>query len=202
MNTISSQSKTFKTSITKEEIAELPIEEFNGQIEIVQTIEEVKKALEILKEQKLLGFDSETKPSFVKGKINNVCLIQLSTLSTCYLFRINMADMLSDIISEIMENENIMKIGLSLKDDFSGINKLQNFSPNNFIDLQKYVKQFGITDNSLSKIYAIVFNKKISKSQRLTNWEAETLTDKQMKYAALDAWAALVIYQQLKNEVK
>ncbi|MBO5827748.1 MAG: 3'-5' exonuclease [Paludibacteraceae bacterium] len=202
MNTISSQSKTFKTSITKEEIAELPIEEFNGQIEIVQTIEEAKKALEILKEQKLLGFDSETKPSFVKGKINNVCLIQLSTLSTCYLFRINMADMLSDIISEIMENENIMKIGLSLKDDFSGINKLQNFSPNNFIDLQKYVKQFGITDNSLSKIYAIVFNKKISKSQRLTNWEAETLTDKQMKYAALDAWAALVIYQQLKNEVK
>ena len=202
MNTISSQSKTFKTSITKEEIAELPIEEFNGQIEIVQTIEEAKKALEILKEQKLLGFDSETKPSFVKGKINNVCLIQLSTLSTCYLFRINMADMLSDIISEIMENENIMKIGLSLKDDFSGINKLQNFSPNNFIDLQKYVKQFGITDNSLSKIYAIVYNKKISKSQRLTNWEAETLTDKQMKYAALDAWAALVIYQQLKNEVK
>ena len=202
MNTISSQSKTFKTSITKEEIAELPIEEFNGQIEIVQTIEEAKKALEILKEQKLLGFDSETKPSFVKGKINNVCLIQLSTLSTCYLFRINIADMLSDIISEIMENENIMKIGLSLKDDFSGINKLQNFSPNNFIDLQKYVKQFGITDNSLSKIYAIVFNKKISKSQRLTNWEAETLTDKQMKYAALDAWAALVIYQQLKNEVK
>lgn len=202
MNTISSQSKTLKTSITKEEIAELPIEEFNGQIEIVQTIEEAKKALEILKEQKLLGFDSETKPSFVKGKINNVCLIQLSTLSTCYLFRINMADMLSDIISEIMENENIMKIGLSLKDDFSGINKLQNFSPNNFIDLQKYVKQFGITDNSLSKIYAIVFNKKISKSQRLTNWEAETLTDKQMKYAALDAWAALVIYQQLKNEVK
>ena len=202
MNTISSQSKTFKTSITKEEIAELPIEEFNGQIEIVQTIEEAKKALEILKEQKLLGFDSETKPSFVKGKINNVCLIKLSTLSTCYLFRINMADMLSDIISEIMENENIMKIGLSLKDDFSGINKLQNFSPNNFIDLQKYVKQFGITDNSLSKIYAIVFNKKISKSQRLTNWEAETLTDKQMKYAALDAWAALVIYQQLKNEVK
>ena len=113
-----------------------------------------------------------------------------------------MAEMLSDIISEIMENENIMKIGLSLKDDFSGINKLQNFSPNNFIDLQKYVKQFGIADNSLSKIYAIVFNKKISKSQRLTNWEAETLTDKQMKYAALDAWAALVIYQQLKNEVK
>lgn len=202
MNTISSQSKTFKTSITKEEIAELPIEEFNGQIEVVQTIEEAKKALGILKEQKLLGFDSETKPSFVKGKINNVCLIQLSTLSTCYLFRINMAEMLSDIISEIMENENIMKIGLSLKDDFSGINKLQNFSPNNFIDLQKYVKQFGIADNSLSKIYAIVFNKKISKSQRLTNWEAETLTDRQMKYAALDAWAALVIYQQLKNEVK
>lgn len=202
MNTISSQSKTFKTSITKEEIAELPIEEFNGQIEVVQTIEEAKKALGILKKQKLLGFDSETKPSFVKGKINNVCLIQLSTLSTCYLFRINMAEMLSDIISEIMENENIMKIGLSLKDDFSGINKLQNFSPNNFIDLQKYVKQFGIADNSLSKIYAIVFNKKISKSQRLTNWEAETLTDKQMKYAALDAWAALVIYQQLKNEVK
>lgn len=202
MNTISSQSKTFKTSITKEEIAELPIEEFNGQIEVVQTIEEAKKALGILKKQKLLGFDSETKPSFVKGKINNVCLIQLSTLSTCYLFRINMAEMLSDIISEIMENENIMKIGLSLKDDFSGINKLQNFSSNNFIDLQKYVKQFGIADNSLSKIYAIVFNKKISKSQRLTNWEAETLTDKQMKYAALDAWAALVIYQQLKNEVK
>lgn len=202
MSTISSQNNIFRTSISKEEIAELPIEEFNGQIEIVQTIEEAKRALEILKSQTILGFDSETKPSFVKGKSNNVCLIQLSTLSTCYLFRINMAEMLGDIIKDIMENEDIVKIGLSLKDDFSGINKLQNFKPNNFIDLQKYVKNFGIVDNSLSKIYAIVFNKKISKSQRLTNWEAETLTEKQMKYAALDAWAALIIYQNLKNEVK
>lgn len=198
---ISSQNNIFRTSITKEEIAMLPIEEFSGTIEVIETKEEAKKALDILKTQPILGFDSETKPSFTKGKSNNVCLIQLSTLSTCYLFRINKDEMLPEIIEEIMKNEEITKIGLSLKDDFTGINKLQKFKPNNCIDLQKYVKQFGITDNSLSKIYAIIFNKKISKSQRLTNWEAETLTEKQKNYAALDAWAALVIYQQLESKL-
>jgi hypothetical protein len=149
---ISSQNNIFRTSITKEEIAMLPIEEFSGTIEVIETKEEAKKALDILKTQPILGFDSETKPSFTKGKSNNVCLIQLSTLSTCYLFRINKDEMLPEIIEEIMKNEKITKIGLSLKDDFTGINKLQKFKPNNCIDLQKYVKQFGITDNSLSKI--------------------------------------------------
>lgn len=200
MSTISSLSKTYRPTISKEEIAEFPIEEFEGQIEIVQTLEEAHEALRILKKETIIGFDSETKPSFVKGKCNNVCLIQLSTQTTCFLFRINKAEMLTDIIKEIMENEEILKIGLSLKDDFSGINKLHKFKPKNFIDLQNHVKQFGIMDNSLTKIYAILFNKKISKSQRLTNWEADTLTDKQMKYAALDAWAALVIYQHLETK--
>lgn len=182
--------------ITKDEIAALPVVEYQGRIVTIQTEEDANKAIEYLSTFSILGFDTETKPAFKKGVINKVALLQLSTEDTCFLFRLNMIGMPA-ALSALLANESVLKVGLSLKDDFAQLNRLAGITPRGFIELQSFVKPFGIADNSLQKIFAILFKQKISKKQRLTNWAADILTDAQKKYASLDAWACLKIYLKL-----
>lgn len=189
----------FSKSITKDEIATLPIEAFQGRIIVVQSLLEAEKAIRFLAGFDLLGFDTETKPSFKKGSSNKVALIQLSTENTCFLFRLNYIG-IPECLVKLLTNTGIKKIGLSLRDDFSALRRRIPLEPEGFLDLQNYVGRFGIEDVSLQKIYAIIFRKKISKGQRLTNWEADILSDAQKKYASLDAWACLKIYKLLKQQ--
>lgn len=185
--------------IDKEQIAELPVETFPGKIIIVDTWLEVEKAIDFLQKQPVIGFDTETKPSFKRGQTHKVALMQLSTEDICFLFRLNKIEY-PDALDDVVCNSAIKKIGLSLRDDFAAIHKRSSKTPQNFIDLQSFVKQFDIEYNSLRKIYALLFGKKISKNQRLSNWEAERLTDAQQSYAAIDAWACLKIYNYLNNQ--
>lgn len=185
-------------TIDKETINRLPIESFAGCIHVIESVDAAKQAIEKLHNHTLLGLDTETKPSFRKGRTNKVSLVQLSTDTDCYLFRINKIGFI-DELRNLMIDRSITKIGLSLHDDFKVLHKIDDFEPHNYIDLQNIVKQYGIQDMSLQKIYAIVFGKKISKSQRLSNWEAPTLSVPQQYYAALDAWACLRIYQTLQE---
>jgi len=185
-------------TITKEQIAELPVEKFMGRIVVVDHEEKIADALNYLSVQQALGFDTETKPAFKRGQVHKVALLQLATQEACFLFRLNKIGY-PDELEAIMVNPAIRKIGLSLRDDFAAINKRSARKPENFIDLQVFVDKFGIEDNSLQKIYAILFGKKISKSQRLSNWEAPELTPAQQSYAAIDAWACLRIYDHLTN---
>ena len=191
----------FRESISKEEINSLPVLEYEGRnIVLVDTLSKLKTTIEVLKNEEVLGFDTETKPSFEKGKMNKVALLQLSTADTCYLIRLNVLGMQNPII-EILSSEKPLKIGLSLKDDYKMLNRRRSFKPAGFLDLQSVIGKFGIKDLSLQKIYAIIFNKKISKSQRLTNWQAPNLTLQQQKYAAVDAWACMDIYNVIKDEL-
>ena len=191
----------FRESISKEEINSLPILEYEGRnIVLVDTLSKLKTTIEVLKNEEVLGFDTETKPSFEKGKMNKVALLQLSTADTCYLIRLNVLGMQNSII-ELLSSEKPLKIGLSLKDDYKMLNRRRSFKPAGFLDLQSVIGKFGIKDLSLQKIYAIMFNKKISKSQRLTNWQAPNLTLQQQKYAAVDAWACMDIYNVIKDEL-
>lgn len=183
-------------TISKEVIAELPVEVFTGKIVVVDHKEEVSKAVAALIEHSSLGFDTETKPAFQRGHSHKVALMQLSTTDECYLFRLNKIGY-PDELDEIICNPDIKKIGLSLRDDFAAIRKRSDKKPVNFIDLQSFVDDYGIDDNGLQRIYAILFGKKISKSQRLSNWEASSLTEAQKNYAAIDAWACLRIYNHL-----
>lgn len=185
-------------SISKEEIANLAIEEFPGRIITIQTVSDADKAVDYLMGFDKVGFDTETRPSFKKGQHYKISLMQLSTEDTCFLFRLNYID-IPDSLKRFLKSDQILKIGLSLRDDFGAIRKRTNVEPLHFLDLQNYVGQFGIEDASLQKIYAILFNKKISKGQRLSNWEADVLTESQKKYAALDAWACLQIYNLLNE---
>ena len=176
-------------TISKEAISQMEQVLFPGRIIVVQTPEEARKAVSYLSKFSILGFDTETRPSFKKGHSHQVALIQIATEDTCFLFRINQIGFL-DSIKELLNNEHITKIGLSIHDDFTMLHKISDFVPQNFINIQ---------DMSLQKVYAIIFGKKISKSQRLSNWEAENLTDAQKKYAATDAWACIEIYKRLRS---
>lgn len=183
-------------TISKEQVAELPLETFKGEIVCVDHLERVREACDFLSSQSALGFDTETKPAFKRGQVNKVALMQLSTEDKCFLFRLNKIGY-PDELEDILGNPEIKKIGLSLRDDFAAIRKRSGQKPENFVDLQAFVDKFGIEDNSLQKIYAILFGRKISKNQRVSNWEAETLTSAQQTYAAIDAWACLRIYNHL-----
>ena len=189
----------FTQAITKEAISQMPREVFPGRIIVVDTEKGIDEALLCLTSASEVGFDTETRPSFSKKTHYKMSLIQLSTDDTCYLIRLNKLKKMPSALEVFLKNEEVKKIGLSLRDDFHGLHSLTNISPGNFIDLQQYVVPFGIVDMSLQKIYAILFGKKISKRERLSNWEAETLTEAQKHYAALDAWSCLRIYQFLEH---
>lgn len=192
--------ETAKILITKEEMSGMPIVAFPGRIIVADTVEKGEQAIaELLESCDTVGFDTETKPSFRKGQTHSVALIQISTETTCYLFRVNKTGIFESL-KQFLESEKISKIGLSLKDDFKVLNRLAPFTPKGFIDLQSVVGRFSIGEGSLQKIYAIIFGERISKSQRLSNWEAASLSASQCNYASIDAWACLRIYRTLMAE--
>lgn len=191
----------FRSKISKEEINQLPIVEFRGKIIVVDNKEKENEAISELSKEKVVGIDTETRPSFKRGVFYKVSLLQFSTERTSYLFRLNKIGF-SDKLTEFLSKKEILKVGLSLRDDFNGLGKQKKFKPECFVDIQNIAKEYGILELSLQKIYAIIFGQKISKSQRLSNWENEVLTEKQQRYAATDAWATLQIYLQLTQEKK
>ena len=186
-------------SISKEQVSSLPVMEYDGRTIVINNPKDADKAIKYLLSQPIVGFDTETRPSFKKGQSHKVCLMQIATNAECFLFRLNKTGF-TESIRKFLECENVVKVGLSLNDDLRALHKLENFTPGSFIDLQSFVKKYDISDNSLQKIYAILFDKRISKGQRLTNWEADTLTPPQQAYASLDAKACLDIYNLLTTE--
>lgn len=177
----------------------MPTVLFQGRIIVIDTPTDAEKAVKALSTESIIGIDTETRPSFKKGVHYNVSLLQLSTADTCFLFRLNRIG-LPDPLINLLEREDIIKVGLSLHDDYQALAKRKKFTAGNFFDLQKYVKKFGIEEMSLQKIFAIIFGQRISKGQQLTNWDIDVLTDKQKLYAATDAWACLTIYNHLNRQ--
>lgn len=189
----------YPESISKEQLAELPVASFPGAAVVVDTPEAVAPALEALEAARCIGFDTETRPSFRKGVMFPVALLQLATPTQCFLFRLNIIGM-PPRLREFLESKDFTKIGLSVKDDFNAMRRLvPSLRPDGFVELQELARRNGINESSLKKIYAIIFGCRISKGQRLTNWEAPKLTPSQCAYAALDAWACLRIYNSLSH---
>ena len=188
-----------QNKISKQSVAALPKVNFEGRIFVVNTEAEARKAISYLNTHSIVGVDTETRPSFKKGTTHKVALLQISTHDTCFLFRLNRLG-LPDFLEEFLQND-VLKVGLSLKADFAMLRKRNTKDPRsgNWVELQDYVPRFGIEEKSLQKIYALLFGKKISKSQRLSNWEAEVLTEAQQLYAATDAWACVEIYNYLDD---
>ncbi len=171
---------------------------FPGDIHVIDSIYHVNEAVRVLSNSPLVGFDTETRPSFRKGIVHKTALIQISTLDECFLFRSCKIGM-PDVLAQYLASAEHKKVGLSLHDDFKIMRKLSNMEPAGFIDLQDVVGDYCITDISLQKIYAILFGGKIAKGQQLTNWEAPELSAAQQNYGAVDAWACLKIYNYLSQ---
>ena len=177
-------------------IPSLPIEAFGGRIIVILSPGETEKAVDYLLSRPILGFDTETKPTFKKGSQHKVSLLQVSTEDTCFLFRLNHTG-LTPALLRLLTDKTVKKVGLSWHDDIYSLHKLKDFTPGDFIDIQQCANQIGIEDLSLQKLYANLFGKKISKRQQLSNWEADILTDKQKLYAATDAWSCIQIYKEI-----
>ncbi|MEI6276272.1 MAG: 3'-5' exonuclease [Prolixibacteraceae bacterium] len=185
--------KEFRKSITDEEVTELPLSFFEGKIHLIEKVEQMTAAVNYLKQQPILGFDTETRPTFKKGQNHQVALLQLSTADEAFLIRTNLIGLSPGLI-KVLASPSILKIGAAIRDDIKILQRIAPFKPGGFIELQEMVKEFGIENFSLKKLAAIVTGVRISKSQRLSNWEAQVLTEQQQIYAATDAWIAYHIY--------
>lgn len=193
--------KTIYSKFDKKLITELPIVLFPGRIITIINENDADKAVDYLLSCDILGVDTETRPMFRKGEQHKVALLQVASRDTCFLFRLNDIGIPPSVI-RLLEDCTVPKIGLSWHDDLLSLHRRVEFNPGYFVDLQDIVKEIGIKDLSLQKLYANIFHQKISKRQRLTNWEAEVLSDKQKLYAATDAWACIKLYEEINRLYK
>jgi len=189
----------FKKRVSKQDLKEYPVQRFEGEVHVFEKLSDINGACEFLSQYKYIGFDTESKPTFVKGKtnINGIALLQLSTDKQAFLFRLNKFD-LPENLKKLLENPNILKIGSATHGDIPIIAKLYkqgNFHPKGFVDIQIVGKKYNIETVGLAKLTAILLDFRISKRQQLSNWEAEELTEAQINYAATDAWACYKLYE-------
>lgn len=187
--------KIIYSKYDKKKIPDLPRVLFPGRIIVILTAGEAEKAVDYLMKADILGFDTETRPVFKRGKQNKVGLLQVSTEDTCFLFRLNNMGLCPAIV-RLLETTDVIKIGLSWHDDIASLRKRGDFEPKGFFELQDHMKELGILDMSLAKLYANLFGERISKREQLSNWDSDVLSDKQKGYAATDAWACVRLYKE------
>ena len=190
--------KLIYNKVDKSMISQLKLVEFYGKIYVVTSPVEAENVVDYLLSQPSLGFDTETRPAFEKGKRYYCSLLQVSTRTDCFLFRLNKTGLCPAVV-RLLGDEQVTKVGLAWNNDMLSLRQLGNFKSGRFIDLQDMVRELGIEDQSLVKIYANLFGERISKAERLSNWERSELTDKQMEYAAIDAWACVRIYNEVNR---
>ena len=188
--------KLIYNKFDKPTIATLKRVVFNGKIVVVSTPAQAESAVDYLLAQPVLGLDTETRPSFTKGKHYKCSLLQVANQSICFLFRLNYIGM-CPAIARLLGDKTVTKVGLAWNNDLLGLRELGEFEGGSFVDLQDLVREIGIEDQSLVKIYANLFGERISKADRLSNWERDILKDTQKIYAAIDAWACVRIYEEL-----
>lgn len=192
----------FPPQITTQQIEKLPLAEFNGKIVVVSAEDaNYKEAIEYLNSQKIIGFDTETKPCFAAhAPKNRVALLQLAGEERAYIFRLQMIG-LPKALAELLSNVGIVKVGAAVRDDINGLNRYSKFNAGGFKDLQSIAEKFGIMEKSVRKMAAIILDVRVSKSQQLSNWESSRLTEAQLKYAAIDAWVCRQMYVKLLSIV-
>ncbi len=190
--------KLIYNKVPKDVLSNLKKVDFPGNIVVVSSQDQAERVVDYLLSQPLLGFDTETRPSFEKGKRYHCSLLQVSTRSDCFLFRLNYLGLCPAVV-RLLADEQVTKVGLAWNNDLLSLKELGSFKPGKYVELQQLVRDLGIEDQSLVKIYANLFGRRISKADRLSNWERSELKDSQKHYAAIDAWACVQIYSEVKR---
>jgi ribonuclease D len=189
----------FQEYVTPEEVNALPLTYYEGKIVLVHDAEKVVAAVEEINKFNVVGFDTETKPTFVKGQFYHISLIQIAIPGKVFLFRINQSGFTQPLI-DLMANDKILKVGVGLRDDVIGLQKIHDFEPGGFEEIHKYVIDLGVRNTGLRKLAAILLAVRISKGQQTSNWENPVLTNNQQSYAATDAWICLEMYNLLDEK--
>jgi ribonuclease D len=187
-----------KKEITKDEINELPKARFSGKIHLITQRDDYLRAIDALARERVLGFDTETRPAFKKGQEYKISLLQLSTKEDAYLFRLNKYSFENEL-RDLLADSGIVKTGVAVRDDIRGLRKLNPFSPGNFVEIANLGKKLEIKQLGLRSLAAIVLGVQISKQFKLTNWEKQDLNEDQLRYAATDAWIGLSLYEKLNE---
>ena len=190
--------RNYEHNISKEEVMSLPVGKYEGLITCIDSRRKLEALLPEVWREPVLGFDTETRPSFKKGQTNPIALIQLATANRAWLIRLNRIGYHKGLW-RLFTDGSVLKIGVGLQDDLRKMKEIHPFEPEGFVELQEYVREFGIEDASLVKITARILGFRVSKAQRLSNWEADRLPPKQQAYAATDAWVCYKIYRKLNN---
>lgn len=193
----------FAPNIDNDEIVKLPRLSFAGEAFVISTEDELRDKIKLFSTSSILGFDTESKPSFKKGRNNGIALVQLSDEKTALIIRVKEVGLPNELVA-ILESEKIVKVGAAIRDDLKGLKSIRNFNPKGFVDLQQIAVNYSIEGQSVRKLAAIVLGVRVSKSQQLSNWEAESLSFAQIDYAATDAWVCRDIYLKLNaiNPIK
>ena len=191
----------FQSEISKEEVAKLELIQYEGPIHVIDSMEAFEQEIDHIALQPVLGFDTETRPSFKKGKVYPTSLIQISSMEQAWILRVSRIGYPGRLL-ELLSGEIPLKIGLGLQDDLRRLRVDFQFEPHGFLDLQHYVKAFRIDEKGLKRISGIVLNRRISKSQQVSNWDADVLPEAQLRYAATDAWICLMIYNRLRASIQ
>lgn len=186
-----------KATIDHIELQTLPLKAFEGKIVVVQEATKVVRAIDEIKEHTVVGFDTETRPAFIKGQRFNVALMQLALPHKVFLFRLKATGLTPELI-HYLQNSDKRKVGLALRDDLVALQRLKRFKPDGFVELTHLTRQAGYQAESIKKLTALLLGFRISKSAQTSNWEAPTLTPKQLQYAATDAWVCLEMYHKLQ----
>lgn len=191
----------FQSEISKEEIADLDLIQFEGPVKLIDSMDDFHQEIHSIVEQSVLGFDTETRPAFKKGTVYPTSLIQISSVDQAWLLRVGRMGYPAELL-ELLTRDDILKVGLGLNDDLRRMRADFQFEPGGFLDLQQYVEAFRIEEKGLKKLSGIVLGRRISKSQQVSNWDAEDLTEAQIRYAATDAWICLMIYNRLRKSIR
>ncbi|MBS1489357.1 MAG: 3'-5' exonuclease domain-containing protein 2 [Bacteroidetes bacterium] len=187
-----------KPTITLEEINQLPLGAFSGSVQLVDRLQEMAPAFEEIQSYPVVGFDTETKPVFVRGHQNNVALMQVALPNKVFLFRLNKTGVTGEVI-QFLQNQNVLKAGIALRDDIKALQRLQNFEPNGIIELAEMARKAGYQEEGVKKLTGLLLGFRVSKSAQTSNWESAVLNEKQISYAATDAWVCYEIYNKLKK---
>lgn len=191
--------QTVSKKISKAEINELPLIQWEGEIRILNTIEEMQDAVNELKNCSHLGFDTETRPTFKKGQYYPPALIQLATEDCVYLFRISKIDTLDPVLP-ILESEDILKTGVAIRDDVKELRAMQDFEPSGFVEIANITVKLGYENRGLRALAGLLLGGRISKAAQVSNWARDELDQKQIRYAATDAWISREIYARAMAE--
>lgn len=188
-----------RISISPEEINNLPLKTFEGKTQVISEPEQLAKIVKEIVQQKVVGFDTETRPSFKKGQTFQVSLLQLAIPNKVFLIRLNHTGVTPELAG-LFSNPKIIKAGVGIRDDLKALQKLMNFDPASCFDLSTLAKEAGLQVESVKKLTALLLGFRISKSAQTSNWESITFTQKQIEYAATDAWVCLELYEKLKRK--